>query len=169
MDTKYEEEKIVEALNLRIVNSLQQTNDINSLYCDAYNSFFHQRMGEKFDFTQLSSYLYGLKLKVSNKDIGAHNIREDYYSLYHSYYSYEKTVELLQLYQELLTKRVSLFFDICNNLANKASGTKAYKYSFRCYRSNIKMLEKYEKEAISLGNELQSFAISFIQVVQDDT
>lgn len=159
----------VKELNMKIVNSLQQTNELNSLYCDAYNSFFDQKIGGKLDYVQLSSYLRYLKLKATQRDISAHKICEDYYSLYHSYYNYEKTMELLQLFQELLIKRVSLFIDICNELSYKASGISGRKYSFRSYRSSIKTLEKYEKETVSLGSELQPLAVSFIQVVQDET
>lgn len=170
MNTSIEDmDSKVKELNMRIVNSLKQTNELNSLYCDAYNSFFEQRVGGKLDYVQLTSYLSILQLKVTHIDISAQNIREDCYSLYHSYYNYEKVVELLQLYQELLIKRVSLFLNICNNLSYKASGQMNHKYSFRSYRSDIKALAKYEKETIFLGNKLQPFAVSFIQAVQDET
>jgi len=156
----------IEELNKRIYNSLQITNDINALYCDAFDRFYNQKVGERFDFSNLNAELAVLLLKATSDSISAREIKEQYYSYYQQNMNYLEVVKLLVSYQELLARRISLLCEISGKLANKALGIRP-KYSYFAYKSDTKKLGKLEQEALSVGDKLQAFAEPFMLVVRN--
>lgn len=153
-------------INEKIYINLQKTSDINNEYCDYFNSFFRQKIGENFDFESLYSDLSVLQLRVSSDEIRASKIKEQYYSDYQQYENYIKLIDLLILYQDALYTRITLFCEVSRKLANRTSGIKT-KYSYFAYKFDTKKLMKLEQNILKLGNVLQQYAVPFMQIARN--
>ncbi len=147
-------------INKIICQNLQHTNDINGEYCNVYEYLFRQNIGDKVNYSGVKNQLNDLKsnlLLISNEARGFTNANDA---------EVNNVIQILIGYQDLLNKRISFLSSVTDKLHNKAECT-GPKYSFFAYKSDVKQLEKMEKENNGLGSSLQTTAVPFMRKYRD--
>lgn len=142
--------------NKLICEKLQITNDLNGLYCEIHDSCVVQKLGDRLDYISLLDELNNINIKLQQemdecKDIYTENNDEA-----------KRVIEALNDYQNLLHNRINALQNILNKLHNKAEAV-GEKYSFFAYRSDMKNLNKLEKQVDLIGLNLQVCSVVFMR------
>lgn len=143
-------------VQMDITNLLQQTNDINDIYCDKQDIIFKQRIGDHINYNMLLEELHKLITDI-NFLIGENNrLKEVTLNDIVS----NQIVLQIEKYQACLKKSIMHFIYITDHLYQMSEGIG--KYSFFKYNADKKTLKQLELQRADIGNRLQNLAVPFM-------
>jgi len=125
--------------NQLICEKLQITNDLNQVYCDIFDGFMNQNIGQKIDYISIFTGLNDIKFRLNQeikkcKCISTENNEKA-----------KNIITALMNYQKLFNIRINTLINIVTKLHNKAECT-GKKYSIFTYKSDLKSLNKLENQ-----------------------
>lgn len=129
---------------------LTQLNLVNSQYCDLQDTLFSQKPGEQGDYSHMLSELLRIQTLLENYNANMKLQRSEI----ESHHEYSDLLTLMDRYQMNRERSMAKFRSILRGLKQRSDGH-LFSYSLLAYNRDVTIQQKYEKEALEIGDSLQ--------------